>query len=174
MKIILTYILLLLTITSFGQTKNDSMMVDAINKVRQDPKSFIPYLEESMKSPFQIYPKQEIIDLINVLKVTKPLPILVWNNDMYLITKKWADYLKSENKREHNDILNNFKGFKIVQENLSSVGNVGEFNPNGVLHNLLVDYMVKGKGHRKNILDPRWKYISVSTNDFVCVQNFGY
>lgn len=163
MKSLFTYVLILISLTCFGQTQKDVEVIDVINTVRTDPKSFILYLEKSMEGSFHIYPKEEVMGLIEELKNMKPLQPLVFDSVMYTPSYEWGLHLKGLKKLEHS---NNFS------ENLCRVGNIGEFNPNSIIYHLLVDYMVKNKGHRKNLLNPDYKYISVSTNDFVCVQNF--
>lgn len=58
-----------------------------------------------------------------------------------------------------------FKNVGNVSENVTNKCN----NP---LLQLMIDYGVSNVGHRKNILDPNVKYISIFINNHCVVQNF--
>lgn len=164
MKSLFTHILILISLTCFSQTQKDVEVIDVINMVRTNPKSFIPYVEDYLNQMFvSNKAKQESIDLVKELKTMKPLDELVFNKDMYKFSYNWASHLKDIQKFGHNTEDN-------FAENL--VGGCVLNNPYYIVISLLIDVGFNNKEHRKNILNPNYKYISVSTNDFVCVQNF--
>jgi len=166
MKIVLTYILLLISLTTFGQTQKDMEVINTINMVRTNPKGFIPYVEKYLSNPFTMVTEKVMgKDLINVLNHMEPLDSLTFNSGMYKLSNNWSDYLKSINKIEHGNFGDRFKVYGTAGENLAG-GNCLN-NPINIVILTLME-----KGHRENLLDPKWKYVSVSTNDFVCVQNF--
>lgn len=109
-------------------------------------------------------------ELIKELESMTPLDTLVFDSTMYSITKNHGEYLTSINKIGHYD--KNGDGCSV---RFKDVGNVSENvanNGGNVLLAFMIDYGVSNKGHRKNILDPRAKYISVFINEYCVVQNF--
>ena len=114
-------------------------------------------------------------ELINELNNTKSLSKLTFNAEMYKVTKSHGKFLDSIKTMQHQDkdggLANNRMdklGFTLVTENLV----VDNGRINSALIVLLVDARIDGRGHRKNLLDPRVKFVSVFTNGTVWVQNF--
>jgi uncharacterized protein YkwD len=195
--------ILLITLTSvlgLSQTNKETQMVNKINEIRETPKSFIPVIESYIARNTRLINMIEsgklkvsssnggvntqVIksnidaakELISVLDTTSPLPKLEFNVEMYKITKKHSDYIDSINKMTHigkdggtvNDRMSDLD-LTIVSENLTI--NNGDIQ--SALVNLLVDSRIKDRGHRKNLLDRKIKFISVSTSGSFWVQNFG-
>lgn len=161
-------------------------MIDAINQLRTNPKSFIPYVEHRLNGIFVLY-KESTIELLSTLKKMKPIGSVEFDPEMYEITKMWGDKLEMEQKMYHGDLYNRFIKIntrnlkygvknKGVSENLASLGNMRGASEAviGVIIDLLVDgsLPVEKKGHRHNLLDPTHTKVSVRINNFVCVQNF--
>lgn len=170
MKNLLIYVLVLTSFVTFGQTQKDMEVINTINMVRTNPKGFIPYVEKYLSNTFITdETKKWGKDLINELKHTKPSQPLVFDTTMYNISYGWSEHLRGINKSYHNS-FSKFKNYNEYGENL--IG--GKKSAELIVILLLIDEGHQNKGHRRNILYKKYKYISVSTNDFVCVQNFSY
>ena len=209
MKYFITTIILLFPFISFLQTNEEISMVIEINKIRKNPKSYIPqvkkYIKEqewwmentsnavsysgNMDKNNQITSKNTLKgkdvfirniasaeDLISVLDTLKPMDTLIFDQKMYKITLSHGQYLKKTNKTGHygpngqtlKDRFKNFNSSKKFSENCGT----------GLI-NLMVDAGVDGYGHRYNILDRGWNYVSIYYikdhptwgNDYM-IQNF--
>jgi len=203
MKNIVTILLVLLTVFASAQTDLESIMTLEINELRANPKSFIPHIEEYISfnnemigriksgktkiSSSKLNGEAVIIDrikaakeLIEILNTIEPLDTLVFNVDMYIITKKHAEYLDANNKMSHKDSNGNsastrFKEINLdVSENLVSVGSFIKDTTTPLLLTLLIDAGIDNRGHRKNILANDIRFVSVSIVGGVCVQNFAH
>lgn len=204
-KLIIILTFTLFTINSIAQTAIEKDMIIEINKLRSNPKSYIPYINKYIESheflinlhkkgKLEVRDKNTVEVLknnisaareaIRVLNNTKSLDTLTFNKEMYEITKSHAEYLKSVKKISHigpnnETVVNRFKDTKIlVSENIAS-GLKESFSVNenyviNVIVDLLVDCNVPSRGHRKILLNRKSKFISISINDIVCVQNFGH
>lgn len=93
-------------------------------------------------------------DLINVLDTLTPMDTLVFDSLMYKVTVSQGKYLKSVNKSGHFGPNN-----QTVFERLGTY-NSSE-NCGTSLMGLMVDSGIQGYGHRYNILNPKWNYISI-------------
>ena len=184
MRNFIIFILSLISFISFSQTNEDISMFNEINKIRKDPKSYISVVEtyihdqEVMVNTFgesKFWSKRikTAEELINVLKRTKSMDTLSFDTNMYVITKNHSDYLKESGKYTHigynNESLDiRFKFIdykKFLNENIA-------YSKGNPLLELLLDIDVPNRGHRMNILNENVKYISISINDYVVVQNF--
>ena len=174
-------------------------MVDKINEIRVNPKSFIPEIKSYIGSNERMLKlitsgkvkitsnngmtNADVIksnidaakELINELNNTKSLPKLTFNTKMYSVTKAHGQFLDSIKTMQHQDknggLANDRMkglGFTVVTENLV----IDNGRVISALIVLLVDARIEGRGHRKNLLDSRVKFVSVSTNGTVWVQNF--
>jgi uncharacterized protein YkwD len=194
----------LLSISLFSQTNEELLMVKEINELRTNPKSYMGYVEKYIKSNVRKIEKikdgtatikssdgksgLEVInrnikaaqELLSILDTLTPLDTLVFNIDMYLITKSHAQYLDSTNKFSHysengDRAYQRFKNLKVdgVTENLSGVSSYRKtFKP--LITNLLIDSGIENRGHRNNLLNPKSRFVSVGIVDGVCVQNFAH
>ena len=200
MKNLVTILLVLVTFSLSAQTELEDKMTIEINKLRANPKSFIPHVEkyimlnektiDRIKSGKckvtssngsgvnvineRIYAANELISELNSIE---SLDTIVFNVDMYLITKNHAKYLDTNNKFTHKDSIGNrsyerFKSLNLdVTENLVSVG-FSKDKVTPMLLSLLVDAGIENRGHRKNLLADDIRFISVAIVGKVCVQNF--
>tara|TARA_Y100000389_G_C17423628_1_gene498235 strand:- start:996 stop:1658 length:663 start_codon:yes stop_codon:yes gene_type:complete len=122
-------------------------------------------------------------ELLLILDNIKPLNKLLYSKDMDIITDNHGKYLDSTNTSGHygpnketlNDRFNNLN-LKIISENVCSVGSFvyKRKNVKPIIITLLVDAGIDNRGHRKNILDPKIKLISVYMSKKTCVQNFAF
>ena len=122
-------------------------------------------------------------ELLLILDNIKPLNKLLYSKDMDTITDKHGKYLDSTNVRGHygpnKETLNdrfNYLNLRIISENVCSVGSFvyKSQNVKPIIITLLVDAGIDNRGHRKNILDPKVKFISVYMSKKTCVQNFAF
>lgn len=118
--------------------------------------------------------------LINILDTLKPLSKLTVRSDMYVITKSHMGYLTSVNKCGHygpngQTLDDRMKALKLtVGENCAS--------NEGVIKTIVLllvdagcDTFKEGYfGHRKALLNPKYKFISVAIGNTYVVQNFAY
>ncbi len=196
MKNLITIIFLVLNLVSFAQNSDtlssrEVMMINEINAVRSNPTAFIPNVQNYIKmcnkklrmlgegtliSTADINGQIEAAnELIEVLTNTKPLNELIPNTDMYLITKKHGQYLKSINSSTHESANGDLAPKRMSNANVKGVteniaNDNGMINPTILM--LLVDAGITSRGHRTNLLDSNAKFISVYTNGTTWVQNF--
>jgi len=196
MKTLISIVFLVIGLVSFGQTINpfierEEQMINEINTLRANPTSYIPKVETFIKiceKKIQMVADGKLKtttdfnvdiaaakELIEVLKNTPPLPQLVFNADMYSITKAHGEYLKVNNSTSHNSANGDLAPSRM---DTVAVNNVTEniVTDNGTIYPtvlvLLVDARIDGRGHRNNLLNPDSKFISVYTNSDTWVQNF--
>ena len=220
MKKIIIIALLLITSSMSAQTGMDSIMFNEINRLRANPKSYIPLIKEyielnerTLKSIKEgkhrvtgisgamttrngiknkkISSGSDVIvrnihaakELIIELKKIKKLEPLIFDTSMDSITDSHGEYLDSVNAHGHfgpngQTLSERFKNFRLynISENVSSVGSfvytTKDVKP--ILVSLLVDGGISNRGHRKNLLNPKSKYVAIYMSRNTCVQNFGY
>jgi uncharacterized protein YkwD len=202
MKKLLFILAILLSFTATSQTAEELEMVDLVNQVRTNPKSFIPVIEDYIKtlesksnvfadikitgaivtkktnnaSTFYNTLVCEAKKLIIFLNNVKPVCSLELSNVLYPITKNHATYLDSINILSH--IGPNGQTLSDRTKNTSlMVGENCAHNSTtaiNTLTQLLIDLGVKSKGHRNNIFNPKYKKISVARVGDVWVQNFSF
>lgn len=200
MKNLILIIATFLSLGATAQTSEEIEMVTMVNQIRTNPKSFIPAVETYIKN-LELHKRTIGVDnkafgmkvinststantsglndrliseakkLIVVLNNTKPLCVLTVRMDMYIITKDFAKYLDSTQTLDHYKTQERFKSLGIfVSENLNK--------QNADVLNCLLSLMIdsdginKSYGHRKNILDPKIKFISVAKFNDIWIQNF--
>lgn len=192
MKNILTILILTISNLTLGQfTHRDSLMVNEINNVRTNPKSYIPIVESYIKmckrkldkvnsgqmKTSRNYNKHidaanELIEVLNNMEPVEPLQI---NQEMQPITIQHAEYLKSINRIYHTNANGETADIRMKDVNVNDVTE-NIITDNGTIRNavivLLIDAEIKNRGHRENILNPNSKYISVTTNGKYWVMNF--
>lgn len=149
-----------------------------LNLVRLDPKLFgETYLKKYLDSTRDnnSYTKS----LIKTLPQTKPMEVLLPSQELSSFSKEHATKFGKENKVGHgnfNDriktIKKNYRGY--IGENCD-YGNNKAFD---IVMSLLIDQDIPTYGHRKNILNPVYKFAGVSIKphkgyDWNCVMDFG-
>jgi len=200
MKRLILLLFLCVNYSVFAQEYEELLMVGAINELRMNPKGFIPHIEDYIKKleqqnedgglKFTYKPKKivfkslverndsvisEAKSLISILKRQKSLKPLYFNENIYAMTKNQANYLSDIKKITHNrpdniSLYDTVKeaSFKFSENCISSDGkSVYE-----CLVVLLIDFRVKDKTHRYNLLDEKAKQVSVAKSGNYWVQNF--
>jgi hypothetical protein len=120
-----------------------------------------------------------IKSLYKDLKKVHNLPMLVPRKDLYNVARDHATRSGKKGYKGH-------KGFKTrytpILERYMEVGEniyYGQYTPDEIVLQLLIDEGVKDLGHRANLLNPKYNSIGVSIKphksyDYNCVQSFGY
>ena len=162
-KIILLVSFLLTILSSFSQTVEELSMISYINKIRRDPKSFIPYIDtfimnQEVEIDFNkkrnitivssknwITPEQKIEKakkLINELKNIEPLDTLSFSKELYSLSKLRMDSIKKSGVLSHSGfeeaVKIKLKGYTYIKENLSCKDFKKVFN--GLFKTFLNDY----------------------------------
>ncbi|MDD2635929.1 MAG: CAP domain-containing protein [Bacteroidales bacterium] len=169
MRNLLILLLLCSSLMSFAQLNDvEQVVFDEINKVRTNPKAYIPVIDEFIE--FWNSDDKEIAaaeELKAELQTMKPVAPLVFSPDLYKSCKKHGNYVKTAEKFIHSDCN---CGENIQYGNESAVFAVCD---------LLIDNGVPNRQHRKNILNPEFSefavYYVAKINDemeFFFVQQF--
>lgn len=134
---------------STAQTERELAMINEINRVRQDPESFIPFVQEFMELIDATSAEQRTAnELIRELKSTKPMDTLVFDQELFELAEKHAHWMERKDKFDHSDYPN--------PENL--VG--GTEDVRYAVVDLLVDHGIRDRGHRRNLLNPELRKIA--------------
>lgn len=172
-------------------TPVEKQMLLEINFVRAYPKVYAKiiskYLADESNSAFGLNNDtyNAGIELIKELNESNPLSILQSSQCVYNAAKKhgldsqkrgFFDHQGSDGSQPWDRILKECKEYKSGSEN--GAGNTSE-NPRAAVISLLLDDGISSRGHRRNLLDPKWKYgacfrYSDKTYGYQWVQNFAY
>lgn len=149
------YLILLLTFTvltnvTFSQTEREIMVLDEINLARTDPTgymdridAYLDYWEASDKE------RKVAEELKKELKSMQPVEALVFSDVIYQSCKKHGKYIIKKKTFEHSGC--------DYAENIQ----YGNYSPVNAVCDLLIDFGISDRGHRKNILNPDNKYFAV-------------
>jgi uncharacterized protein YkwD len=202
MKNVLLVLSLLTRIVLFGQTKEELEMITLVNQVRTNPKSFIPYIQNYIDkletyNPINVIDTMafksckikithsnnvgnlniklinEAKELITILKKQKSLNALTFNIKAFQLSKKHVQYLNEIKELTHNGPNNQTfsKRFRYIGTDCGE--NCAENKlPIDALIDLLIDFGVNSKGHRSNLLYPKFTEISVANDGIYWVQDF--
>ena len=201
MKNLFIAITIILSLTSSAQTAQETEMFNLVNQVRTNPKSFIPVVEEYIKT-LEVSPESfggiklkgvtvtkktnnaktitnpliaEAKDLIIFLKTQKSVKALNVSPSLYVIAKAQADYMDTIKNLTHNG-PNGESASKRFTKNFILCGEncATGTSATNVMLSLLIDYGIKDKGHRKNIFLKEFTKIAVGNTNQYWVQDFGY
>lgn len=171
MKIPFFFLFLFLPYFSSAQmTEREQQVLDEINRVRTNPKAYIPFIDEFLNAnDSDASTRATANELKKELKKMKPVGALVFSKALYESCKKHGDYLAKTKKFVH------------------SKGNYAEniqYGHNSVRYaviDLLIDHGVPSRGHRKNILNPEYKHFAVyevpgkvGNMEFLFIQQFDF
>lgn len=164
-------------------------MVDEINLARTNPAGYVRHIEDYIESIRKSKDSSPSItaarELIAELKRMEPVAELRPSECMYRAAKKHGLEQKPSGDVNHQGrdgswpwdrVLRECPGFTDGNENI--VGGPSDVRRAVVL--LLVDEGIEGHGHRKNILDPNWRYVAcykvgqVGEVPNSWIQDFGY
>lgn len=164
----------------FGNmTKREQAMIEEINLLRSNPKGYVVFiedyvlvmeeaLEEGVSKKLERFYKSEIKaanEAIDDLKNTSVLSQLEPHDGVYaaakqhgrdMINNKFFDHIGSDDSKPWERIMENAPDITDGNENL--VGGPYEIRQSIII--LLVDAGVQGRGHRKTLLNPDWKFIA--------------
>jgi hypothetical protein len=197
MKVSSVLFLLLFSLMSFSQKKWDPEVLrkantakDAVylsaeekkvifylNLVRLDPKLFAEtYAKKHLDSAGKNTSFAK--SLLKALPSTKPMEVLMPAKDLSEFAKEHAVKSGKENKVGHGNFDERFR--KIKKTYGSYVGENCDYGYNKALDivmRLLIDEDVPSLGHRKNILNPKYKYVGTSIKphqgyQWNCVMDF--
>ena len=172
-----------------SMTNEELDMVKEINLVRGNPEGYIPYINEyinhlkiSGDMGNSISTSQE---LINELKRIPRLSTLQPLQCVYIAAKKHGEDQKRRGDTDHQGSDGSWPWDRVKREcsnlqdgNENLVG--GPANIRRAVILLLVDDGIDGRGHRKTMLNPDWKYVAcykmgtVGTMPNCWVQQYGY
>lgn len=177
-------------------TTREKDMIKEINLIRSNPQGYIPiveaYIEDQEKLKLSLvsghkYVNDEIEtakELIKELRNTPKLSILLPHEGVYKAAKLHGQEGKKKGALDHKSKNGDWPWDRILKH--AGLNNGGENLVGGLdkvresVMVLLVDSGIKGRGHRKALLDPNWKYVAcyevgqVGDMPYYWVQNFGY
>ena len=159
-------------------TSEEKQMVDEINLMRSNPEGYIPFVDAYVKKYEMQYSandkefKKAVEELKTELKQLEPLIQLEPNKILYNVARNHGLDNKRNNRLDHigsdksdpfdrvrrSGLKNSIdeKGYFAPNENL--VG--GEDTPRESVVALLIDSGVSSRGHRRALLEPKWKYVA--------------
>jgi uncharacterized protein YkwD len=140
-----------ITVADLNMSNNEKKMVDEINLVRSNPRSYVKYIEAYVKksAPSSKSLKQAAQELINELSSMEPLNTLSISAALYIDARQFGKELIENNAIEHSSLP--------YAENLVFESE----NVRDAVIDLLIDEGVEGNGHRKNILKKKASLVAV-------------
>lgn len=165
----LVFILILFTFKSFSQSVDEKSMIDEINLVRTNPKLYKTYVEDYYKKN-RILLKFNGMDkclseLLDVLDTIKPMKPILFSTSLYksLAFHGGIDSINSIINHDNisNRIVKYSKDFRFFGENIILFSGVGkEKSARDCVIELITDWKVDNRGHRKNILSNKFSHIA--------------
>jgi len=169
--------------TSSHMSEIEKDVLYYINLARINPSKFEkevlnPHLKKGNK-----YTKSYVRSLKKDLKNTSPLPALKYTEKLFDFAKHHARTTGRIGKTGHRSVT--FKSYsnrtKKLLKYYTSVGENIQYGYNNAEHivlDLLIDDGIKGVGHRKNILNKKFKHVGISIQPhkkytYNCVIEFG-
>lgn len=159
----------------------EQQVILELNKVRCNPKRFAEEYMESLQSAFEgklfIYPEQDpvksqegigpLIECIQVLKKTEPLPVLIPAEGLSKASAELA-----EDQQKHGGIGHIARNGSTPQKRIENYGDwdicsaeditYGSFEARQIVIALLIDDGVPDRAHRKNILNPCFRFVGLA------------
>ncbi len=156
-------------------------VIHELNKVRSNPKRYAEEYMEELQTAFSgklyVYPGQEplksqegvkpLIECIKILKLTDPMPIL---KPAVGLTRATEDLVKDQQKGggighiTHNGLTPQKRIEKYGEWDICSAEDItyGSFEARQIVIALLIDDGVPDRAHRKNILNPCFRFTGVA------------
>lgn len=142
--------------TDFSPTFVEDMIREH-NRVRQNPKSYIPIVQ----SFSDLFPQSEINEAVNFLNTVKPCnntltQVLTLSN----IGFDWVSIQDTNASTGHGDLVarvNPYGTYRALAENIS----YGFTEPTDIIAMLIIDHNVPSRGHRKNIFNCVYDQIGI-------------
>lgn len=165
----------------WAQVEND--FVSQLNNLRTDPKSFIPILEDFKKLfkgdilyrpgeiPLQTVEGVAVIDnAIEELNNTEPLGVVERVESLDKAARVHCDDIGPKGLTSHDgtdgsNCSDRIERFCEWEETCAENLDFGSKNGLNCLVSLLVDDGVQARGHRRNLLNPKVKYVGVAAGN---------
>lgn len=133
-----------------AQENRQQELIDEINLVRSNPSGYVAYIQDFLDYwESSASEKATAQELIKVLKKTKPMNKLAYSEKLGNLAKQHCEWISKTSNFKHSKF-----GFA---ENIQYGNDIIRF----AVIDLLIDHGVPGRGHRKNLLNPDFKYIGV-------------
>jgi uncharacterized protein YkwD len=166
MRVFVLLLIFALPIAGRAQS-NIEEVVALLNSVRTDPQKFLtehlqPYIEKN-----NLTGNQYANSLIAELKAVKKMEPLQLSAKISKISKAHAIDLGSKGKVGHNS-SDGTTFDKRLRQKTKAGGAIGENcdygneKPIDIVMSLLIDDGIESLGHRKNILEPRFKWVGIA------------
>ena len=153
-------------------TEREKEMIKELNLVRSNPEGYIEYVEKYIyELKTDRWSDASMIgdeiktakELIRELKKTQSMSTLKPHKGLYKASKKHGDEGKKKGSLDHEGSNGSWpwdRGEKYASDLTDTNENLvgGPDNVRRSVMILLVDSGIEGRGHRKNILNPDWKY----------------
>lgn len=152
---------------TYQMTAEELSMIDEINLIRSNPPGYVPYVLEyiaDMKKNGHFGNSIATAkSLIKVLKRTKPMPVLAPSECIYIVARAHGLECLSRGRTEHRGLDNSWPWDRITRNcktmadgNENLVGGPETVRRSVMI--LLVDDGIPDYGHRRNLLDPGWRF----------------
>ncbi len=175
-------------------SKFEKDVYDEINLVRTNPKEYVKYLEDFLKTfDGEIFTsannvkiitkegKKPVEEVIAILKKMKPLAKFILSEGLNNAATDHTQDLSKHNKTGHRGTDGSFpqdriRRYGIVGANNENISYFAK-TPRDIVFNMLIDDGVLNRGHRKNVLSSSLKFIGISSTEhkeveIVCVVIF--
>lgn len=161
-----------------GMTQEEKDIVFYINLVRVNPSLFADtylqkYLDEKKMNSSPI-----ARELRSELKRTNPMEMLHWIPQLQQVTVNYADTSGMKGQIGHIDFRKRMRPFIKRYTNTGENCSYGVEGALEIVIDLLLDEGQADRGHRKNILNPEYRFIGVAIREHnsrykrVCVMDF--
>ncbi|EAR94566.1 SCP-like extracellular protein (macronuclear) [Tetrahymena thermophila SB210] len=155
------------------------------NRVRQNPTSYIPYLEEHLKlfqgmvlkKPGEIPLRTHegpgaVQDCINFLRVQKPLHALEWDDNMTRACRDHANDIGPKNLCGHtgsdgSSMSSRLERYGDWNGKIGENCDFGNSSARDVIISLIVDDGVSNRGHRNNLFSPDFRKVGIACANHV-------
>lgn len=154
--------------TPLSPTNREKQMIDELNFVRTNPKEYAQFIDEYLKEGRVANGEERTAsELRKFLLKMEPVDSLHFSEELYIAALTHGKWMKKRGTFKHSKYQ--------YAENLVTGNQVIRHS----VIDLLIDHGVRGRGHRKNILNPLYKTVAcheiegkVGPYDFVFVQEF--
>lgn len=182
-EIMLRFLLFFLLIPCTGKTQSaEPAVLSLLNQVRTRPQQFLkeqvePYLDKNQLTR-NSYAKSLVKELkatkkMQALQLSKPLTEVARIHAQDMGKKDLTSHDSSNGTPFHERVRNHSKAKGMIAENCS----YGYDQALDIVMSLLIDDGIKSLGHRKNILEPNYKWVGIAiephqTYQINCVMDF--
>ncbi|MEW6468426.1 MAG: CAP domain-containing protein [Bacteroidota bacterium] len=155
----------------------EKRVITLCNMARVNPKLFAETIVEHYIDSVSYKGSAYLNSLKKTLLTTKPMSALAVAEDMYAIAKDHAEQMGKTGKKGHENFEKRYAAAKKKYSGLGENCHYGSNKAMKIVMALLIDEGVGDSGHRKNILDPNFKYIGVALREhksstWNCVMSF--